>query len=171
MLAEHTDALQCLLDKREIEELVLRYCRAVDRHDWDALRRLYHDDAIDDHGKLFKGPAADYVRWLPTMMAKLRTSAHRVTNHSIVVRGDVAEGEVYIVAHHVKVEPSGGEVQIRTGGRYLDRYTRRDGAWKFQHRMAVMDWNEVQPSLQRWPVEAAPLRDDPSWEFFQWLGK
>ncbi len=29
------------------------------------------------------------------------------------------------------------------GGRYFDKYERRDGAWKFLHRAIVTDWANV----------------------------
>jgi hypothetical protein len=43
--------LQTLIDKQALHELVLRYCRACDRRDFALLRSLYHDEAIDDHGR------------------------------------------------------------------------------------------------------------------------
>lgn len=166
-----TSALQSLLDKREIEELVLRYCRAADRRDWAAMRALYHDDATDDHGALFQGSASNFIDWIPTMVSKMRVTFHQVSNHYIVLRGDQAEGEVYVVAYHLKTDQAGSASQIVTGGRYLDRYSLRDGVWKFASRKAVMDWNEVQPSLQRWPLSGGDFRDDPSRDYFRSVGE
>ncbi|HEY9546078.1 MAG TPA: nuclear transport factor 2 family protein, partial [Solimonas sp.] len=40
--------LEALLDKQAISELVHAYCNAADRHDFDKMRALYHDDAIDE---------------------------------------------------------------------------------------------------------------------------
>ncbi|MES2246438.1 MAG: nuclear transport factor 2 family protein [Pseudomonadota bacterium] len=165
------DALQRLLAHREIQDLAIRYCRAIDRHDWAAMRALYHADATDDHGSLFQGPASEYIDWLPSMAQKMHATFHQVGNHLIAWRGDRAEGEVYVVACHLKTGADGQEEQVITGGRYLDRYTRRDGAWKFQSRKAVMDWNEVQPSLRRWPLTGARGQQDPAWDFFEFLGK
>ncbi|WP_221890845.1 nuclear transport factor 2 family protein [Microbispora sp. KK1-11] len=34
-------------DQQEIHEVVLRYCRGVDRLDMDLVRSAYHPDAID----------------------------------------------------------------------------------------------------------------------------
>ena len=42
--------LRELLDKQEIHEVLLRYCRGVDRCDRDMIAACYHPDAIDDHG-------------------------------------------------------------------------------------------------------------------------
>src|SRR6185312_4912092 len=54
-------ALQALLDKQEIAELLTRYLRSVDRGDVDTLRACYLPGATEDHGGLFAGPAQDYV--------------------------------------------------------------------------------------------------------------
>ena len=53
--------LQALLDKQEIYELVCAYCNAADRHDHAKMRTLYHEDAIDEHGSLFSGPAMQFI--------------------------------------------------------------------------------------------------------------
>ena len=42
--------LSRLLDRNEIEEVVLRYCRGIDRRDFDLVRSCYHPDATDRHG-------------------------------------------------------------------------------------------------------------------------
>ena len=50
------EKLQQLLDKQEIHEVIMRYCRGIDRLDREMIRSVYHDDAIDEHG-LWKGSA------------------------------------------------------------------------------------------------------------------
>ena len=54
-------ALQALLDKQEITELLTRYLRSVDRGDVATLRSCYLPGATEDHGGLFAGPAQEYV--------------------------------------------------------------------------------------------------------------
>ncbi|MER2157629.1 nuclear transport factor 2 family protein, partial [Rhodococcus sp. (in: high G+C Gram-positive bacteria)] len=39
-------ALQDLIDKQAIREVVLTYCRGIDRLDFDLVRSAYHPDAI-----------------------------------------------------------------------------------------------------------------------------
>ena len=43
-------ALRVLLDKQEIHEVLMRYCRGIDRCDAELLHSVYHPDATDDHG-------------------------------------------------------------------------------------------------------------------------
>jgi ketosteroid isomerase-like protein len=137
------DTLQTLLDKQALAELVYSYCRACDRRDFARVRTLYHDDAIDDHGAMFKGGVDDFVAWLPQVMANFEATVHSVTNALFVVRGDEAQGEIYTQAYHRTPAPAGREIII--GGRYLDRYARRGGVWKFSHRSLALDWVRLEP--------------------------
>ena len=50
-------AVQALLDKQEITELLTRYLRSVDRGDVATLGSCYLPGATEDHGGLFDGPA------------------------------------------------------------------------------------------------------------------
>src|SRR3546814_5128113 len=71
--------LEALLDKQAISELVHAYCNAADRHDFDKMRALYHDDAIDEHGKFAKGPASEFLNKLPEIQAPMAVLHHNVT--------------------------------------------------------------------------------------------
>ena len=56
------EALQLMLDKMALHELVQNYCRAVDRRDYALLESVYHPDSIDDHSPMFKGSGPEFVR-------------------------------------------------------------------------------------------------------------
>ncbi len=139
-----TDTVQQLIDKQQLLELSLEYCRAIDRRDFVRLRSLYHDDAIDDHGGMFRGSADEYVAWVPQMLAMFEATVHSLTNTLYVIEGDHAQGELYTTAYHRTPAPEGREIVI--GGRYLDRYERRRGTWKYAHRSLAMDWCRVNPT-------------------------
>lgn len=168
--------LQTLLDKQEILELIHAYCNASDRHDHEKLRTLYHDDAIDDHGPFFKGLASEFIDQLPEIQAPMAILHHNVTTVNLAVEGDYAEGEVYVLAFH-QITGEEAPIDLLIGGRYFDRYEKRDGAWKFSYRAVVADWTHIhRPSLVS--LED-PLIDgsyigkpgpaDPSYSFFKLL--
>lgn len=165
-----------MLDKWAITELVHAYCNAADRHDFDKMRQLYHDDAIDEHGPFFNGPAMDFVDRLPEITAPMEILHHNVTTTNIMVDGDYGEGEIYIIAFH-KARTEKGPVDVLIGGRYFDKYQKRDGIWKFSHRAVVADWVNVHdPSIVDLddPFVAGsrfgkPGAEDPSYAFFTLL--
>jgi ketosteroid isomerase-like protein len=142
-LGPHALDLDEALTQLELQRLAWLYCHAVDRGDMNLLRSLYHDDAVDDHGGMFRGSADEYVAWLPTMLAALEASRHTIESMLFVVDGDRAQGELVNTAYH---RVGGREIVV--GGRYLDRYARRDGVWRILHRSLVMDTVEDRPASE-----------------------
>ncbi|WP_370246642.1 nuclear transport factor 2 family protein [Nocardioides sp.] len=134
--------LQHLLDKHEIHELVLLYCRGVDRQDPELLRSLYTPDATDHHGPVYQGDAEGYVRFLEDSFPVITIGAHYVTNHLVELDlddPDRAQGEVYALGYHHLPAHDGHHVDSLVGVRYLDHYRRHRGAWRFASRDVVFD--------------------------------
>ena len=99
---------------------------------------------------------------------------HNTTTINIKLDGDRAEGEVYVLAFH-KVKTEQGPFDLLIGGRYLDKYEKRDSVWKFSHRAVLADWVNVHnPSivdLNHPAIEGSLLGkadgSDPSYDFFR----
>lgn len=162
--ANQADAIQTLLDKQAITELVYGYSRAVDRKDFALLRSLYTADGFDDHGGLYRGPAAGYVDWLEQAMQSCDITTHSVHNHLIAVRdAQHAEGEVYVTAYHRlhnhHENGAGSFNELIEGLRYLDRYQKCDGRWLFASRTLINDWAQVGPAF--WDLQAPALKGTP----------
>ena len=156
------------LDRAALTDLVMRYCRGVDRRDFALVRALYWDDAVDRHGTMFEGGADAFVAWLPTIMAQFELTVHRVTNSVFAFDGNRAEGEHYAVAYHRTHPPQRREIVI--GGRFLDRYERRGEVWKFAERRLAFDHGEARDLDEAAFAELATQaatgtadRGDPSW--------
>ena len=124
-------ALRVLLDKQEIHEVLMRYCRGIDRCDAELLHSVYHPDATDDHG-LFKGKAYDFIPWALNALARDEGTSHYIANELIELDGDVAYCESYFFGIHRRQEKDGGgAVDLVFSGRYADRFERRAGAWRW----------------------------------------
>jgi len=132
--------LQSLLDKQAVTELIHAYCRAADRHDQDAMRKLYFEDATDDHGGFFKGRAMDFIDKLPEIQKPMKILQHNVTTINLKLEAERGEGEVYVLAFHQAQTEQGTLVDFLVGGRYLDNYEKREGLWKFSARSVLADW-------------------------------
>ena len=135
--AQLAAGLHELLDKQALHELVVRYCRAVDRADLELLLSCYHDDAIDDHGT-FCGPPAEVF---PPVLDRLRrepATQHALTNESFEIDGDVAYGETY---NEMRTTGPDGTMVHGGSGRYLDRFERRDGTWRIARRTSIIEWS------------------------------
>ena len=165
-----------MLDEYALRKLVHGYCRAVDRGDLDALRDLYHPDAEDSHGSFSAGSADAFLAALAESRPYLRSMQHHITTVNFAIDGDAAEGEIYSVATHT-FAVGDRETEVIIGGRYLDKYRKRDGAWRFAARRVVTDWAHVNdPSvvdlshpITRDTPRGSPGPDDPSYSFFRLL--
>ncbi|GLP76813.1 hypothetical protein TUM20983_39230 [Mycobacterium antarcticum] len=165
--------LQEMLDEYQLRTLVHAYCRAVDRGQLESLRNLYHPDAEDSHGAFSKGSADDFIGQLAAARPYLRSMQHHVTTVNFAIDGEVAEGEIYTIATHTLIAGD-RDVDVVVGGRYLDKYEKRDGSWKFTERATVTDWARVDdPSTARFdhPItvdtpRGRPDATDPSHQFF-----
>lgn len=163
--------VRLLSDHREIENLLKIYCRAIDRLDVDLLKSIYHPDATDSHGA-FEGNAHEFADFI---IDNLRTSTsygfHTVTHAVIDIEGDVAASEAYYMGYHripvgrekltaffgesyvARAEQEGSldrEHEFECGGRYIDRFERRDGAWKIAKRRITNEWRRSAATTPYW---------------------
>jgi SnoaL-like domain len=140
-------ALGQLLDKQEIYEVLVRYCRAVDRLDEQLMRSLYHPGAMTDHLG-YECPVEEFIpRMIEILRTSYKTSSLRLSNHLVELDGDVARSEAYIISYH-RVERDGKDYDWLWSGRYIDRFERRDGIWKIANRLLVHDWNTYIPTQE-----------------------
>lgn len=137
-------AVRVLTDRLAISDCLSRYARGIDRLDRQLLLSVYHPDAVDDHGKFVGGPA-DFVDWALEMHQRLHVShQHLILNHTCDIDGDVAHTETYYL--FLGLNRSGPPWSM-TGGRYLDRFERRDGHWAIARRLCLRDWAAVDQTV------------------------
>lgn len=159
-----------LHDRQTIRDLVCTYCRAVDRFDRELLLSVYHPDAVDDHGMVVAGPQ-EFADWVFAFHGRYQQrSQHIVTNHLCELDGDVAHAESYWMLAAVNAD---GPPLSLGGGRYLDRFERRNGRWAIAVRKCVLDWSGTPESMplpqgafDAFLATGAPSRDrfDPSYQ-------
>lgn len=147
------DPLEALVAKQEIAEVVLRYCRGIDRMDRELVRSCYHDDAVDQHGT-FRGTADEYVDWAFRLLERYSMTFHFVGNLLVELDGDdVARCETYGIAHH-RGDPDDPVSNLVTGFRFIDRFERRGGGpWLIAHRIATTEWVRVDDPAHHWPIK------------------
>jgi hypothetical protein len=158
MVTDSETALRVLLDKQEIHEVQMRYCRGIDRLDEDLLRSVYFPDAWDDHSS-FVGAASEFIPYITKRLREgFNTHMHYICNELFEVDGDVAHGESYYYAVH-SFERDGVVHDLTAGGRYIDRFERREGRWGIARRLVVVDWNRTAPALEILPSKVTGSRD------------
>jgi hypothetical protein len=138
-----TAAVRALLDKQAITEVIYRFSRAADRGDLELMAGSYHPGATDDHGA-FAGPAEDFMEWCRRgwETGVLVDTNHVVTNVLVDLSGDAADVESYFLVHHTW-KTRDGLLDDLLGGRYIDRFERRNGDWRIVARRCVYDWGRA----------------------------
>jgi hypothetical protein len=170
-----------LADRLEIQDLIYRWCRGVDRRDWDLVREVFHPDAHDDHG-VFAGGVEEMIAWLKERHSDITQSMHHAGNLLIDFTGpDTAVVETSIMARQRYAESATaarvamlgdvvgnepGILDMQGAGRYVDRVERRGEGWKIANRVVVFEglWASRAPDLPK-PQEGWPMahrdRTDP----------
>lgn len=147
-----------IADRFMIQDLMYRWCRAVDRLDKQGMLDIFHPGAIDSHGP-YIGPAEGLVDWILVRHKPIAVSSHFIGNLLIeFVTEDVALVESYV--RTIQQYPPEGKAQLAqlTGGatgnpetatdmftssRYMDRVERRNGEWRIARRDLIQDWKQL----------------------------
>lgn len=146
-------AIRELLDKQAISELILRYCRGIDRFDREAVAACFHPDATDVHGS-FSGSVEEFMDWAFGLLERYDATMHLVANQLITPAGDRAVVETYGIAHHRSADPDPRR-NLTVGFRYIDLVERRaDRVWRIAERVATTEWVSAPTAEQRWPIPA-----------------
>lgn len=130
--------------RRDIVDCVCRYMRGQDRLDPDLQKSAFHPDAYIDCGPL-AGTVDEFVHYAQSGLAGCAFTHHMIGQVQISIDGDRAEGEVYFIAYH-RMTLDGADKDMIFGGRYIDEYHRRDGAWRIFRRKEIADWTRVDPT-------------------------
>jgi hypothetical protein len=96
------------------------------------------------------GTVEDFLAmWLPKQRGRHRAQ-HYTTNQTIDLDGDDAHVETYWLCVLKQLDSDGGEL---LGGRYLDRFERRNGEWRIAKRVVVHEWHSR--------LDFTPMRTSP----------
>ncbi len=142
------EEIEEFIAKQDLHELTARYCRGIDRADEEILMSVWHEDATVDYG-FMKGSAQEFSRMMTAMNDEIIRTIHCVSNELFEVDGDAAVGETYLFSISTRLL-DGQEIDTLVGGRYLDRFEKRNSEWRLSHRTFIMDWNMNQPSTGEW---------------------
>jgi hypothetical protein len=138
--------LAVLLAKDDIRDVLYRYCRGVDRLDFDAVRSCYHPDALDHHGEDYVGGVDGAIAHFDANLKLFERTMHFLGNILIEVDGSTARSEAYAIALHRLA--ARGDKPLRdflVGLRYVDDFEERDGCWKISRRVCAFEWSRIDP--------------------------
>lgn len=144
-----------LSDRLQIQEVLYRYCAAIDRIQSGALMdNVFHTDAlIDKAGAPY--PVAEFVAAVAARHPGVPVASHMVTNVLIdFIDRDSAFVESWCLAleRHPPATAEGGTIDRVYRVRYGDRFERRGaGPWRIAARTFILD--HVQSSVVDFALE------------------
>jgi SnoaL-like domain len=136
-------------DRLALRELFDAYAHCADRRDAEGQKALFTDDTVFAVYMDGGGSEATYVLHGREALTPVFDDLNRyeVTTHfngqsTVTLDGDRATGESYTIAHHLYTEDGTRKIMIASL-RYLDVFTKLDGAWYFAERRLILDWSDT----------------------------
>lgn len=126
-----------LRDRLDIEDLLTRYCAAIDAKDFDLLDEVFTADATIDYTR--SGGIRDAYpavkSWLATVLAPFRVVQHLITNVRVEIDGDRARSVCYFFNPMGLPQQDDGVRTFFCGGIYRDRLIRTERGWRITERI------------------------------------
>jgi SnoaL-like domain len=134
--------MRALADRQEITDLLYRYCRSVDRLDIPLGRSIWHEDAIADYGRVYRGDGRGVIDHICAQHLQALHHSHQISNILIDLDGDRAGSEAYVTAS-LRMRSGEQLKQVTVWARYVDRWSRRNGRWGLAERIVIFDFDEI----------------------------
>lgn len=128
-----------LIAEREVEAVIKRYARGVDRRDWDAVRACFDPRGVIV-GTFGRGSVGEYLPGLIRRVEAFGATMHVIGNQVAEVMHDSATCESYGLAHHFDDE-RGVVERLVVGVEYRDELERAGaGRWLIVQRTVRTLW-------------------------------
>src|SRR5206468_4775785 len=130
-------------DRLEINDLLVRYCYAVDDRDWDKYRKIFTSDAVLDDtvtGGIRSG-VEEHVSFMQKALSKILISQHAISTILLEINGVEAKARVHCSCPMV-VDLGGGKRHVFFQGLwYRDRLVRTPDGWRIKELIEDGYWN------------------------------
>jgi 3-phenylpropionate/cinnamic acid dioxygenase small subunit len=127
--------VQEISDRLEIEQLLIRYCYAIDQRDWDAYRSVYTEDAVIDDVSAGPGNSVDQmVEFLSSALEKVVLIQHAISTSLVEIDGDRASARTICHCPVVLDRGDGRTEMFFQGLWYVDDLVRTRDGWRIARR-------------------------------------
>jgi hypothetical protein len=129
-------SLQELSDRIEIDDLLIRYTRAIDQKDWKLLDTVFTPDAEVDYVSSggIKGSYPEARAWLEKALAPFPITLHYVTNSEVTLSGDRASARTAVYNPMFSKNADGSLHHFAVGAWYVDELVRTPAGWRIAKR-------------------------------------
>ncbi len=187
------DRLDELWHRAQIYDVLMNYCRGVDRKHTKLMRSVFHDDALVENGP-YRGDPDGFVAWVMENHVHTEQSMHVIANCLIERNGPIAIAESYCIGHQRHSPAARGArkrftldapdteepLRVVASLRWVDRFELRDDVWRIAHRQVVMEnaYAHFVPAFEpdahtpgaKWLLQVRDPVTDPLWAARQKAG-
>jgi len=137
--------LQTLSDRAEIEDVLVRYTRAIDSGDWDRLDTVFTPDARIDYTESggIKDGYPVVKPWLAEVLpAFFPQRMHTLGQLDIALDGDTATVAAYFHNPMPMADGQGGQKLVQFGGVYHHTMVRTADGWRSRSLHEEVVWKD-----------------------------
>ncbi|MDX1648846.1 MAG: nuclear transport factor 2 family protein [Myxococcota bacterium] len=144
-----TDPVEALRDRLAIEEVLVRYCDAIDGRDFALLGRVFTPDAVLDYTASGgpRGRLPEVRDWLERALAPFELIQHVIGNLRVELDGDRARSRCYFT-NPMGVPGRGRGMNFLCGGIYRDVLVRTPEGWRIAERVNEELYRQVFPPAE-----------------------
>ena len=138
-----TLAAQEISDRIEIDQVLARYCHAVDDRNCETYRTIFTEDAVIDDvvtGGIRSG-VEEHIVYLKRALQHIRLSQPTISTVLLDIEGESARALVQCICPMVVELPGGATQTMLLGVRYRDRLVRTEGAWRISELVEENFWH------------------------------
>jgi SnoaL-like domain len=161
------DAVQLLVDREAVHDVMFRYADGVDRRDMEQVRSCFAPDLrVVGWGGGF--PDREAMITYISGVAIFHTTMHMFGNDYIDIHGDTAHLDCYAMLTHHLDDTRGGSSEMNvSGGRYVESLERRGDQWVITQRggdphwssSSVTDISNTDDPATQWLLDRAEIHD------------
>jgi hypothetical protein len=143
-----TLSLQEISDRIEIQDLLVRYCYAVDDRNWDAYRKVFTPDAVIDDtvtGGVRSG-VEEHVAYMQKALSRILISQHALSTTLLEIRGDEASTRAHCSCPMVVALGEGRTQVFFQGLWYRHQLVRAPEGWLIKELVEEGYWNHNLPA-------------------------
>ncbi len=128
---------QEISDRFEIQDLLIRYTRAIDTRDYALLDTCFLPDAYVDYVSSggIKGKYPEVRAWLEKALAPFATMMHMIAPPTLELDGDKANSRTYVINPMGFANPDGSLHVFTVCAHYVDKLVRSDDGWRIAERI------------------------------------
>jgi hypothetical protein len=130
-------SLQEVSDRIEINDLLIRYTKAIDEKDWSLLDQVFTPDARVDYVSSggIAGAFTEVKAWLEKALSPFPETLHLIGNSEVELEGDAARARTAVYNPMFFANQDGSRHHFAVGAYYNDQLTRTSAGWRISQRI------------------------------------